>query len=321
MSENKESNNELFHYTTQQGLIGILENNSIWATHYQYLNDYSEIFKFKGELISHFCTKSSMGKQPISKDKILRFINKMYEFLSREIYIASFCKEKTENPNIYFNGRLSQWRAYGEDGGFAIEFEKDKLEEQIEKEGLLFDYLCLTIEEVIYSSEFEDCSKACNSLNVNFDDKRAVYKEAFEKELKVIEKCIFEDKHENDKKSQIEETCLPFIRCITRYKDCGFVEEQEIRIIAMPAVLEAIRPKKREFRNKNGEQVPYIELFNPVNSTELNNDYKFTLPIKRIIVGPHKNKEIRRTWLLLKLAAMGRTDIQVNVSEIPFIGR
>jgi len=32
----------LYHYTTQEGLLGILEKASIWATHYRYLNDASE---------------------------------------------------------------------------------------------------------------------------------------------------------------------------------------------------------------------------------------------------------------------------------------
>lgn len=41
----------LYHYTTQDGLIGILDNNCIWATHYKFLNDYSEIDFFKNELV------------------------------------------------------------------------------------------------------------------------------------------------------------------------------------------------------------------------------------------------------------------------------
>jgi hypothetical protein len=29
----------LYHYTTQEGLLGIVKNREIWATHTQYLND------------------------------------------------------------------------------------------------------------------------------------------------------------------------------------------------------------------------------------------------------------------------------------------
>lgn len=37
---------ELFHYTNAEGLIGIIESQSIWATHYAYLNDSEEIRHF-----------------------------------------------------------------------------------------------------------------------------------------------------------------------------------------------------------------------------------------------------------------------------------
>ena len=43
---------KLYHYTTWDGLIGILQTQSLWATHYKFLNDYSEIVLFRDKLIS-----------------------------------------------------------------------------------------------------------------------------------------------------------------------------------------------------------------------------------------------------------------------------
>ena len=37
----------LYHYTNKQGLYGILENQCVRATHYKFLNDYSEIELFR----------------------------------------------------------------------------------------------------------------------------------------------------------------------------------------------------------------------------------------------------------------------------------
>jgi hypothetical protein len=34
---------ELFHYTNLNGLNGILESNSLWATHFSQLNDQTEV--------------------------------------------------------------------------------------------------------------------------------------------------------------------------------------------------------------------------------------------------------------------------------------
>jgi hypothetical protein len=41
----------LFHYTTWNGLMGILDSHSLWATHYKFLNDSSEIILFKDKLL------------------------------------------------------------------------------------------------------------------------------------------------------------------------------------------------------------------------------------------------------------------------------
>src|ERR1017187_4880845 len=32
----------LYHYTDEKGLIGILESQNLWASHYRFLNDYEE---------------------------------------------------------------------------------------------------------------------------------------------------------------------------------------------------------------------------------------------------------------------------------------
>ena len=41
----------LYHYTTLEGLTGILEHRCLWATHYRYLNDSSEALLMKDKLI------------------------------------------------------------------------------------------------------------------------------------------------------------------------------------------------------------------------------------------------------------------------------
>jgi hypothetical protein len=69
------------------------------------------------------------------------------------------------------------------------------------------------------------------------------------------------------------------------------------------------------FRNKNGISVPYIEFFRPYNKFLLIEKIK-PLPIKKIIVGPHKDKELRVSYLQIILRD---TDIEVAVSDIPYI--
>ena len=41
-----EEHSELFHYTGAAGLAGIIQSQTLWATHYEYLNDSEEIKYF-----------------------------------------------------------------------------------------------------------------------------------------------------------------------------------------------------------------------------------------------------------------------------------
>ena len=54
----KEKSKLIYHYTSINGLIGIIERKSIWATNILYLNDASELNYSKNilkEEIKHFC--------------------------------------------------------------------------------------------------------------------------------------------------------------------------------------------------------------------------------------------------------------------------
>lgn len=47
MSEIAKKHPYLYHYTTLEGLKGILETQTLWATHFEFLNDSSELSTFK----------------------------------------------------------------------------------------------------------------------------------------------------------------------------------------------------------------------------------------------------------------------------------
>ena len=128
-------------------------------------------------------------------------------------------------------------------------------------------------------------------------------------------------------KEMQDEAFKSFVYCTIFYKDEGFKEENEVRIHAYPNVhderylsperdqLGLIKPEKElKFRNKNGDCVPYIELF-AFPSDDSKKELREDLPIKRIIVGPHRNQESRVSALKLKLRGRG---IDVTSSKIPY---
>jgi len=112
-----------------------------------------------------------------------------------------------------------------------------------------------------------------------------------------------------------------FFQCISRYKHRGFAEENEVRIAVLPAAhnkklmdlaahekITLKQEKLRKFRESKGECIPYIELFGFSD---------ITLPIEKIIVGPHRLKDSRASMLKAMLAKSG---IGIEVSDIPYTG-
>lgn len=104
----------LYHYTTQEGLLGILEKACIWATHYRYLNDTSE-----GQIVSKLLIEE-LRKRNCDEGVISQGETILSEITSQDVYATSF----SEDGNL-----LSQWRAYsGNSGGYSIGFSPNYLE-------------------------------------------------------------------------------------------------------------------------------------------------------------------------------------------------
>ena len=52
----------LYHYTSQKGVLGILDSQEIWATNILYLNDHSE-YLYAMEMVSSFLI-DSLDQEP-----------------------------------------------------------------------------------------------------------------------------------------------------------------------------------------------------------------------------------------------------------------
>lgn len=106
----------LYHYTTQQGLLGIIRTREIWATHHQCLNDVKEFVHAKGVFCEELAKTSPADP----------LVNAMCETLEDgrgfegvNLYVASFSEDQDS---------LAQWRAYGGDAsGFSLGFDMAQL--------------------------------------------------------------------------------------------------------------------------------------------------------------------------------------------------
>ena len=110
----------LHHYTTAEGLQGIIESGVLFATSAYYLNDSGEM-EYGCRMFASIL--ETWVKDHPSDDsfggKLLKLLfyqfsdlTQMRDILAR-VYVACFC----EKGNL-----LSQWRAYGQSGGYSLGF-------------------------------------------------------------------------------------------------------------------------------------------------------------------------------------------------------
>jgi hypothetical protein len=221
-----------------------------------------------------------------------------------EPYVTSFCTSAT--PEVSQHGLLSQWRGYGHEGGYAVVFDTSLLDLLLKEEGEKWGY-DLFGGDVIYSSDSDE--KIREEFGPELDDLAT----GIEKFLTTA-----------GNPESLEPTYHALTRCACRYKHWGFHEEREVRIVAIPpnqrvvAIAKArglIAPEKpRRVFHRGGAPVPCIHLFE-----EITRRPDKLLPITRIIVGPHREKEKRCRAVEVLLSQYG-LDIAVSASDIPYIG-
>jgi len=276
MPKVSEKYSKLYHYTTWEGLLGILQTQTLWATHYRFLNDYSELVLLRDKLIGFVSpiVKEQYGElveqcQDVRKDinrmggmdrVVLHdtevFVDGAYKATGEEIYIVSFCGED-KNSYVNSNGLLSQWRGYGAGGGIALLFDTKKLEEIMQKEAERYAYNFAYIADVVYSDDEEKFKKEIRSDMNNIA--------AFARE------CFHNIKLKKQEAPDGTKACYSFTGCIGRYKHQGFKEENEVRIVCSPMIQneENLRlAKKKDSTLKPEKKRKFDDLANRLKETD-----------------------------------------------------
>jgi DUF2971 family protein len=118
----------LYHYTSQEGLLGILFSKTLWATRIQYLNDSTEFAYALGLLKNAFTLDDHQRSltNRISLQPALDASRKALDALKLvPIQVACFSEKQDD---------LSQWRGYCAGGsGFSIGFDPNQLVEAADR--------------------------------------------------------------------------------------------------------------------------------------------------------------------------------------------
>jgi hypothetical protein len=107
-----------WHYTTRQGLEGIISRNVIWATESGGLNDPSEVVR-AGQSLLEAWDRSAVGLKPEAPaDEADQWLREMTTTVSRRrFFFVSSC---------YDGDKLQHWKSYAGGRGYALEFDRNR---------------------------------------------------------------------------------------------------------------------------------------------------------------------------------------------------
>lgn len=212
----------IYHYTDLNGLKGIIENNSFWATNFYFLNDAQELqhgIKCILSSLDYLTVDFSERSLRLIRDAITRF--QLFE--ARHMYNISFCQD---------SDLLSQWRGYGATQGVCLEFDSDTL-----IESLSFTECSRVSGKVIYTQP--DSTLEAKSEIIDFFRREDI--------AKLIESDLF---HEVIYAADFSRKITPF------FKHNSFSEENEFRVVIQPHNgLDNVK-----FRVNNHGLIPYLEV-------------------------------------------------------------
>lgn len=284
----------LYHYTTAQGLLGVLESGRLWATNSRFMNDTSEI-GYATTLFRDVVTTEVEKFQSPKLGKLQKTVIGWLDEYEKDakVYVACFC----------MNGDLlSQWRGYGAaGGGFSIGFLADRVGHP-----------------------------ALTSLDKpNPILRKVIYRPSVQKRLireRITALCELElVKLKSPQRHKVQQAAyaawmmfsLFLSEALNCFKDPAYEEEQEWRIIQHGRNYEGKDTCKISFRSNGGRIIPYTILnFTASGSKETRGH----LPIKIIGFGPTLNPNItqRSLRLLCDAHGYGKSEVTIKRSGIPF---
>ncbi len=312
---------EIAHYTTEQGLAAILSTKKLWATHWRFLNDLSET-QHGIDIINdiHRATLDSMPDQNILRKRLEQegpqFLkNLWFKCISPngkdpEFFMTSFSKifEKDKSKD---DGILSQWRSYGDNGGFAIVFSREGLRKSYylyskkceTHAGEEQKYGCPECQKFIIAHTLDDTIYPVNILEVKEEN----YKNALEI-IRYWAPALIKSDVKKFSSETIDAWVKAIILLITTIKHPGFNEEKEVRFACLNRV-------ERPGGGYHLESPYKVVMKN--NAPRLEIDFQ-PETIKRIIIGPQPNQDQKELAVRYYLESNGYEGVDVVKSSIPY---
>jgi hypothetical protein len=316
----------LYHYTSEEDLKGIIENDNLRATHVRFLNDWTEFREAFTEnyvrtLIESFRAELPKDLADAAREVIDRVLsNRVQEIRgiiessdsTNETFVCSFTSAPSQDSGDP-GDRLSQWRGYAHSSqGFSLGFDKNLLKKQVEinnkkAKASLLECIYGDDEKISFfqelgrtaAAQFNELRRSNAPVPSSFVTLRPNASEEYKKSSYYFLKSL-------------SLATAKFFTTAARIKHSGFREECEWRIIFQAdrdALLPIDKAGKRieiiKFRDGQFGRTPFIEIPLGLAKPE-------TSPLRRIVVGPGTHKEDVKRSVELFLLNRG---IQVKLPD------
>lgn len=309
-----ELDNSLFHYTSAEGLYGILSSGQLWSTSQFATNDKSEMSYGYGILskILESRDESMDSREPEMGEMYQVFEDQFWTGMQHHLtaYITSF--RRARSPKEYRDGLLSHWQRYGSVDGYAIEFGRKELDDWTKE--VSYDWTFYKLHDVYYDThnQLRDQLKELSDLvlstfvafmvsaKVNLEDPNVSLDDEW-----VLVKAM----QEVLKHDEVRPAIRTYLMYLAHTKNPEFSEETEVRLgVYIGRQLKLRRGYTRCFV-RNGVLVPYVRSSRHAAKKLLN-------AITGVVIGPGEGARAKERGLQHYLLELGRPNVDVRRSEL-----
>jgi hypothetical protein len=282
------SDDKIWHYTSGDALLGIVETGTLYATQVSCLNDSTEI-RYGAKLVrdAFMNVRTDAVEEKLFLDRIIKPIVEEPAAptnLPSVWFVTCFSKVKDD---------LSQWRAYsGGENGYAIAF---------------------------LAGGFVNRGSLVARVNYEKDQHKQVAENVANSTMLFFKEGLNARSTGENKTAAIDAWVTEFLAVWERFvghlapmvKDPAFRGENEYRIVHEVQAHEMGQLRFKQKETLMSRHLPLI--FPPLNYATQSQ----LLPIAEVMVGPSRHKEISRVSVETFLRQKGYL-VPVTVSKIPF---
>jgi len=299
----------LYHYTSAEGLRGIVESKCLHASLAYLLNDSSEVLYGCDIVLSAIpqLKDAYSGRTTTLVSRVLDDLNASFSFESNRptwthsIFVACFCA----SDNL-----LSQWRAYGQQGGYSLGIAASP-SPNLQPEPKTFTARLIRV-EYNRQTQIQSCLQLLRDILSKISSEDLAIAVANQSQYSF---------HKYEKFYTVIQDLL--IEKIVGFKNPAFAEEREWRLVARQRELmkQGIddggkSPTEVYFRTSRGLVIPYIKLV-PRQGPQIPGQAPFLLSSIRF--GPTLNRSKGEASLRMMLEMNDIKNVVIDGSDIPVL--